>query len=174
MTIHAHGLTNVMTVRDNAAAMAYRPALHGPRGSWGRFLDQMRRERDWSAVQAHEALHGVLRLSIKSVAVYKAIEHGTRSVRPDEAEALTAYFGKGPSDDAPATTEPQDALVVALTRQAEATEKLVGRIDALLISRDQDLRDLAQTLASLLASPATRRAAGASGAARAESKSPGQ
>jgi hypothetical protein len=43
----------------------------------------MRRERDWSAVQAHENLHSVLKLSIKSVAVYKAIEQGTRPVSPD-------------------------------------------------------------------------------------------
>jgi hypothetical protein len=104
--------------------MAYRPSLHGPKGNWGRFLDQARKDRDWSAVQAWENLHGLLGLSPKSVAVYKAIESGTRAVSADEAEALRDYFGAGPET----RPEPVEPMVAALTAQTEAIVALVGEL----------------------------------------------
>jgi hypothetical protein len=122
--------------------MAYRPALHGPKGDWGRFLDQMRRERDWSAVQAWENLHGLLGLSPKSVAVYKALESGTRNVAPEEAEALRAYFGGGPEGH----PEFADPMVTALTAQTEAIGALV---DELRSWRTEDRGRLSELEASV-------------------------
>lgn len=125
--------------------MAYRRAKHLPKGPWGRFLDRMRQERDWSAVQAHEALHEVLHLSVKSVAVYKAIESGARQVRPEEAEALREFFGKGPEDltEVAEPAETGDHLARAI--QALADELRAWRTEDR--ARIRDLEEIVATLA---------------------------
>lgn len=120
--------------------MAYVRAQHPASGRWGKFLDAMRREREWSAVQAWENLHAVLGLSPKSVAIYKAMEQGTRHIRPDEEERLRAYFGKGPDDQPAAEAE---ALTHARKRMVSATEDntdaLHGVRDAVLTTGDAEM-----------------------------------
>jgi hypothetical protein len=80
----------------------------------------MRRERDWSAVQAWENLHGLFGMSVKSTAVYKAIEQGIRAIGPEEDEALRAYFGKGP--DGAAGVQPVEEVSLARAIKALADE----------------------------------------------------
>jgi hypothetical protein len=49
-------------------------------------------------------------------------------------------------------------LAAAITLQAQAIDRLATQVAALIDRRDEDLRELARTLASLLATPATRQA----------------
>ena len=104
--------------------MSYRPAQHPPSGKWGRFLDHMRRENDWSAVRAWEELHAVLGLSPKSVAVYKAMERGTRLIRPAEADALIRFFGRGPEDEPEAESNPAPDLASVLNGLTKELEEM--------------------------------------------------
>lgn len=84
-------------------------------------------------MQAHEALHKVLNLSIKSVAVYKAIEQGIRPVSPAEDEALRAFLGNGPAEtDAEGQPGEDVSLAAAIRAQAEAIGRLADRLDAFL------------------------------------------
>lgn len=94
---NALNVLTVVTTSVHTAAVSYRPRTVPPRSDWGRFLVRMRQERDWSAVQAHEALHEGLGLKLKSKASYTAIEDG-RDLRPSEERYLREFFGGGPTD----------------------------------------------------------------------------
>ena len=95
----------------------------------------MRRDRDWSQQQGFEALREGLHFGPKSRASYSAIDMGKRAPTPTEQEFLVRYFGKSPDDvpEAEEPTERPDALVEALTRQAAATERLVGLLEPLTV-----------------------------------------
>ena len=104
----------------------------------------MRRERDWSAQQAHEALREGLGLAPKSRAAYVAIEDG-RPLRPREETFLRAYFNGGPTgEDADPSAHreagestPHAGLpehLAAITAQTAAMNALVSRLDQLLPS----------------------------------------
>lgn len=125
------------------------------------FLEDLRRVTGWAPHRPN----------------YSRYENAKSEPEPETLERFVRYWSAkglpGP-DFTPPDPQPDYAALTlaAITRQAEATEQLVGRIDALLASRDRDLEELARTLATLLASPATRPAAGGSRAGRPASSSP--
>lgn len=92
----------------------------------------MRRERDWSATQAHEALHVGLGLGAKSRAAYVAIEDG-RPLREREQEYLRGYFGGGPTDEDRDPSAGTEANVPA--DLASAIRELVEELRASRLAR---------------------------------------
>lgn len=122
----------VLTVVRTGAhyrAVSYRPRSVPPASDWGRFLVRMRRERDWSATQAHEALHDGLGLGVKSRAAYVAIEDG-RALRTREEAFLRSYFGGGPTDEDRIATAAQPASDLA--PYLERIDALVGTVQLLV------------------------------------------
>jgi 5'-deoxynucleotidase YfbR-like HD superfamily hydrolase len=101
----------------------------------------MREDRGWSQQRAFEELRFGLQFGPKSRASYRALDIGTRIPTILEQEFFVSYFGKSPDDlpDLVEPTEPADALVAALTRQAAAIEALVGELQ----KEREDGRDVA-------------------------------
>jgi hypothetical protein len=127
--------------------MAYRRSQYPPGGIWGPFLDALRQQRGWTAVEAGKQLLPVLGLSATSTALYKAIEWGQRRLSDTEDAALRKHLGSGPDLNPPAAVDPpKDPMLAVAERQAKAIEDLVLRIDRLLESRDKELVALASLL----------------------------
>jgi hypothetical protein len=132
----------------------YRPPATAPRGRWAQFLHQMRRERDWNQTQAFEALGPGLGLGLKSRASYLALDAGSRSPRPQEAEFLVKFFGREPDDMPPAEPAP-DPIMAALAEQTAAIKTLVAAMDA----DREERRALVRALSALAKSLSTPQAA---------------
>lgn len=127
------------------------------------FLEDLRRVTGWAPHRPN----------------YSRYENGRSEPEPETLERFVRYWaakGRPGPDFTPPEPDPDYAALTlaAITRQADAMERLADRIDALLASRDRDLEELARTLATLLANPATRQGAGGSRGAAQSSSSPGQ
>lgn len=130
----------------------------------------MRRERDWSAQQAHEALHDGLGLAAKSRAAYVAIEDG-RPLRPREDAFLREFFGGGPTDEDRDPMEKADRgrenpvglsdLLARLEAQEQAITRLARAIELLVGETRDDFAGAVEAVAALeeqeAGTPSTRR-----------------
>ena len=102
--------------------MGYRPPSHPPVTDWARYIDRVKRERNWSATKAFEAAREAgLPIGAKSRAAYLPYEVDRE---PDEATAAifeVAFGGRpDPELDAPPPAAAQPDLaqaVVSLTEE---------------------------------------------------------
>ena len=106
-------------------------------------------------------------------------ENGKALPEPETWARLVAYAetrGIEPPNFTPPEAVPsyEERTLDALNRQTTAMEQLVARIDRLVSTRDRDLEELARTLATLLASPATRQGVDVSPDAPAAPSRPGR
>jgi hypothetical protein len=96
----------------------YRPTKREPRGRWARHLQEQRRLRDLSVVQAFELIQERIGWSPKSRTAYGAIDIGDRQPKPSEAAILAEEFGWPP--DPEITDDLEDAtLATALLAFSE-------------------------------------------------------
>lgn len=111
-------------------AVTYRARAVPPASDWGRFLVRMRQEKDWSAVQAHEALHDGLGLRLKSKASYTALEDG-KAPSPAQERFLREFFHDGP------TEADRDPMAGTGGDTPAVPAAYLERIDALLVTVGQ-------------------------------------
>lgn len=71
----------------------YRPSKRPPKGVWARHLQEQRRLRDLSAVEAFELVYERIGWSPKSRTAYVAIDAGDRQPKGHEITVLGAEFG---------------------------------------------------------------------------------
>jgi hypothetical protein len=110
----------------------YRPSKRPPKGAWSRHLQEQRRVRDLSAVEAFELVFERIGWSRKSRTAYVAIDSGDRQPKGNEVTVLGAEFGWPSAADAePEAVGETDALVAALREQTAAIDRLVSRLDAM-------------------------------------------
>lgn len=144
--------------------MAYRRSQYPPGGTWGPFLDALRQQRGWSAVEAGKQLLPVLELSPTSTALYKAVEWGQRPLSDTEDAALRKHLGAGPEEaTAQAGEESEPSMAAAL--MALAVELAAAREERTrYLALEGTVKALEETVAGLLRSS---RKAGGSGASQA-------
>jgi hypothetical protein len=135
----------------------YRPPSTEPRGKWAKRIHEKRRAEGLSQTGAFELLGERLGFGPKSRFSYVALDMGTREPTEAEAKVLAAWLGGYPTDSAPdpaTTTQPADALVAVLTRQAEAIEALVERLDVLTAGQATAAGEMMRALGILGGHPA--------------------
>jgi hypothetical protein len=88
----------------------YRPSKRPPKGAWARHLQEQRRLRDLSAVEAFERVHERIGWSPKSRTAYVAIDSGDRQPRGIEVTVLGEEFGWPPD---PLDAEPSEDATMA-------------------------------------------------------------
>lgn len=135
--------------------MSYRPPSKPPKTDWGRFIVRKRKELDWSATEAFEAVRAGLGLKLKSRSAYLPYEFD-RIPNDAQVAVFREIFGGVPDErdaappvDSPAPTDRQAELIDALHQQTKAINALVSRLDSLA---SQAIRDgVAQALAEAVA-----------------------
>lgn len=110
----------------------YRPLKRPPKGAWSRHLQEQRRLRDLSVVEAFELVYERIGWSRKSRTAFAAIDSGERQPKDNEITVLGAEFGwpTGPAEDPPAPD--QGALIAALQAQTAAITALADQVKALV------------------------------------------
>lgn len=111
--------------------MAYRPSSKPLQTAWARHLDNIRRERDWSATQLFEYVREPLKLAPKSRSAF--VGQLDRDPRPSYLPVLRSLFGDPPAEPAPTTREPGQStdvtrLVEAVTAALEAQTRYLTQI----------------------------------------------
>ncbi len=139
-------------------SVSYRPPGKDPLTNWGRFLVRRRRELDWSATQAFEAVREGLGLGVKSRSAYLPFEYDRE---PDDAEAAVFrdVFGGEPDeqDRRGEPTNAPDELVKAIRDQTEAINRLIERFDSLASQAIRDgVADAMKEAAALQAAATSR------------------
>jgi hypothetical protein len=123
-------------------------ALGTPQTAWARHLDNIRRERKWSATALFEDCHEALGLGPKSLTSFKGVLKD-KPMPAEWAAALTKRYGAPAADLEPASTprvlhpveeriaqailaqaESNDRIAAAMTAQAQAFTVLAKSIDA--------------------------------------------
>jgi hypothetical protein len=128
---HTRKLDKCQDTNDTPRPM-YRPSKRPPKGAWSRHLQEQRRVRDLSAVEAFELVFERIGWSRKSRTAYVAIDSGDRQPKGIEVTVLGAEFGWPSAADAePEPVGETDALVAALREQTAAIDRLVSRLDAM-------------------------------------------
>lgn len=142
--------------------MAYRRSQHPPGGIWGPFLDALRQQRDWSAVEAGKQLLPVLGLSPTSTALYKAIEWGQRPLSGAEDAVLRKHLVAGPEEaTAQADKEPEPSMAAAL--MTLAVELKAAREERTrYLALEGAVQALTETVAGLLRNSPRAEGSGAS------------
>lgn len=119
--------------------MAYRPSSHLPETAWARHLDNIRRERDWSATQLFEHVRVPLGLAEKSRSAFASSLH--RDPRPAYVPVLRQLFGDPPAEPE-ATKEPEGSdptgLLEAMTRALLAQAQAFTALETAVAQRFED------------------------------------
>lgn len=113
----------------------YRPSKRPPRGAWARHLQEQRRLRDLSAVEAFELVYERIGWSRKSRTAYVAIDSGDRQPKDNEVTVLGAEFGWPTAEDAdpePADSAAYLARIDALVEQLAEDRAVIRSLIALL------------------------------------------
>lgn len=118
----------------------YRPPSREPRGTWARAIHEKRRRDGISQTGGFEVLGPRLGLGPKSRQSYINLDMGDREPTAAEAAVLAEWLGGYPVDNPSAGVEanaPAD-LILALTAQTTAINRLIDRLDSLASAAIRD------------------------------------
>jgi hypothetical protein len=114
--------------------MAYRASTAEPKTAWARHLDQVRRDRGWSATAMFEVVGSDLGLGKKSRSAFLPFLED-REPDAEQAAVLARHFGWPPAEPAPPEPPPTldpIAVMAAHTKALEAQTKAIQEQTAML------------------------------------------